>query len=211
MNTASPDDIDITAVWRSLRRALPKLLAAEPGGRHRRLRDPVASSRRATPPKRRSRSWRPNASRRAMRSAEAVAARLDKEAINTHVRALHVARSRASRSSPTEGLANKPEFNSALQPPTLARPHPARARFRPRNEESEQERVLQGLSSTASTSTRPRRAASSASASPPPTPSSPPRWRTASPRPTARSLATRTVARDRRGAAGAAAEDRQAR
>ena len=85
MNTASPDDIDISAVWRSLRRALPKLilLSMVAGG--------IAYAVLSTFPPR----YTSEAQIQVVvpkdgseRSFESVASRLDKEAINTHLRSL---------------------------------------------------------------------------------------------------------------------------
>ena len=119
MNTASPDDIDISALWQSLRRSVPQASRAKHRGRHRvyvilSFVTPEYSSEaqiQLVAPKR-------DAQTSDAASAEAVAARMDKEAINTHVRAL-MSPDLAVGVINAEGLAKKPEFNSALQPPTL--------------------------------------------------------------------------------------------
>ena len=119
MNTASPDDIDISALWQSLRRSVPKLLALSIAAGIAAyvilsFVTPEYSSEaqiQLVAPKR-------DAQTSDAASAEAVAARMDKEAINTHVRAL-MSPDLAVEVINAEGLAKKPEFNSALQPPTL--------------------------------------------------------------------------------------------
>jgi tyrosine-protein kinase Etk/Wzc len=141
MNTASPDDIDISAIWHSLRRSVPKLIALS-------LAAGVAAyvilsfvtpeytseaQIQLVAPKR-------EAQTNDAASAEAVAARMDKEAINTHVRAL-MSPDLAVEVIAAEGLANKPEFNSSLQPPTLVGRVLHVFNFG-RGTETEQERVL---------------------------------------------------------------------
>ncbi|HUJ37068.1 MAG TPA: exopolysaccharide transport family protein [Hyphomicrobium sp.] len=119
MNTASPDDIDISVIWHSLRKSVPKLLAlslAAGIGAYVVLSfaTPEYTSEaqiQLVAPKREVQANDPA-------SADALAARMDKEAINTHVRAL-MSPDLAVEVIAAEGLANKPEFNSALQPPTL--------------------------------------------------------------------------------------------
>lgn len=119
MITASPDDIDISALWQSLRRSVPKLLALSLAAGIAAyvilsFVTPEYSSEaqiQLVAPKR-------EAQTSDAASAEAVAARMDKEAINTHVRAL-MSPDLAVEVINAEGLAKKPEFNSALQPPTL--------------------------------------------------------------------------------------------
>ncbi len=119
MNTASPDDIDISAVWHSLRRSVPRLLmlslaAGIAAYAILSLVKPEYSSEaqiQLVAPKR-------EAQANDAASAEAVAARMDKEAINTHVRAL-MSPDLGVEVIAAEGLANKPEFNSALRAPTL--------------------------------------------------------------------------------------------
>ncbi len=119
MNTASPDDIDISVIWHSLRRSVPKLLvlslaAGIAAYTILSLVKPEYSSEaqiQLVAPKR-------EAQTNDAASAEAVAARMDKEAINTHVRAL-MSPDIGVEVIAAEGLANKPEFNSALQTPSL--------------------------------------------------------------------------------------------
>jgi uncharacterized protein involved in exopolysaccharide biosynthesis len=74
-------------------------------------------------------------------SADAVAARLDKEAINTHLRAL-MSPDLARQIIAEEGLADKPEFNSALQPPSLIGRIRGALDFS-QGHQSKQDRVLQ--------------------------------------------------------------------
>ena len=144
MTSASPDDIDITAIWRALRSSLPKLLLAGlamgiiafaalsfvvPRYTSEAQIQVVPPEREATP------------AEASSGSADAVAARLDKEAINTHLRAL-MSPDLARQIIAEEGLANKPEFNSALQPPSLI------GRIRgaldcSQGHQSEQDRVMQ--------------------------------------------------------------------
>lgn len=121
MNTASPDDIDITSIWRSLRRSLPKLLivAILLGGAAFGILSVVKprytseAQIQVVPPK--PEAGTDNASGG---SADAMAARLDKEAINTHLRAI-MSPDLAVEIIADEGLEKRPEFNSALQPPGL--------------------------------------------------------------------------------------------
>ena len=141
MNTASPDDIDITAVWRALRASLPKLLIAALGiGLIAFLvlsaippRYTSEAQIQVVPPEREGVSGN--------QSIESVTARLDKEAINTHVRAL-MSPDLAAEIIADEGLANKPEFNSALQPPSLLSRIFGALDFTGKGHESEQDRVL---------------------------------------------------------------------
>jgi tyrosine-protein kinase Etk/Wzc len=141
MYTASPDDIDISAIWHSLRRSVPKLLVLS-------LTAGVAAyvilsfvapeytseaQIQLVAPKREVQANDPA-------SADALAARMDKEAINTHVRAL-MSPDLAVEVIAAEGLANKPEFNSALQTPTLIGRIIYAFDFG-RGTETEQERVL---------------------------------------------------------------------
>ena len=145
MTSASPDDIDITAIWRALRASLPKLLLAAlalgivafaalsfvvP-------RYSAEAQIQVVPPEREGTS----AESASGGSPDAVAARLDKEAINTHLRAL-MSPDLASQIIAEEGLANKPEFNSALQPPSLLGRIRSALDFS-RGNQSEQDRVLQ--------------------------------------------------------------------
>jgi tyrosine-protein kinase Etk/Wzc len=141
MNTASPDDIDITAIWRSLRSSLPKLLVASlvigliafaalsvirPSYTSEAQLQVVSPERERAP---------------GDTSSEETAALLDKEAINTHVRAL-MSPDLAREIIADEGLANKPEFNSALKPPTLTTRLLNALNFTGEGHESEQDRVL---------------------------------------------------------------------
>ncbi len=114
MNTASPDDIDISTVWRSVRRALPKLilLSLVAGG--------IAYAALSTFPPR----YTSEAQIQVVvpkdgsdRSFDSVTSRLDKEAINTHLRSL-MSPDLALQIIAEEKLASNPEFNSALQPPS---------------------------------------------------------------------------------------------
>ncbi len=141
MNTASPDDIDISAVWRSLRRALPKLilLSLLTGG--------IAYAVLSTFPPR----YTSEAQIQVVvpkdggeRSFDSVAARLDKEAINTHLRSL-MSPDLALQIIAEEKLASNPEFNSALQPPSKLDRILNALDVGDRNEESEQDRVLKAF------------------------------------------------------------------
>ncbi len=144
MNLASPDDIDITAIWRALRASLPKLIVASlalgiiafaalsvivPRYTSEAQIQVVPAEREGAPGDSTS------------QSSDAVAARLDKEAINTHLRAL-MSPDLAREIIAEEGLAKKPEFNGALQPPTLLGRIRSALDFTP-GKESEQDRVLQ--------------------------------------------------------------------
>ena len=141
MNTASPDDIDISAIWHSLRRSVPKLLALSLAAGIAAyvilsFLTPEYSSEaqiQLVAPKR-------EVQANDAASAEAVAARMDKEAINTHVRAL-MSPDLAVEVIAAEGLANKPEFNGALQSPSLVGRIVHVFDFG-RGSETEQERVL---------------------------------------------------------------------
>lgn len=141
MNTASPDDIDISAVWRALRRALPKLIlmSIAAGG--------IAYATLSTfPPRYTSEAQiQVVAPKEANdRSADSVAARLDKEAINTHLRGL-LSPDLALQIIAEEKLDANPEFNSTLQPASkLGRIFKA-FDIGNRNEESEQDRVLKAF------------------------------------------------------------------
>ncbi len=141
MNAASPDDIDITAIWRALRANLPKLLVASlalgviafavlsvvvPRYTSEAQIQVVPPEREGTP---------------GDTSFETTAARLDKEAINTHLRAL-MSPDLAVEIIADEHLADKPEFNSALAPPTLLSRILGALDFTG-GKESEQDRVLQ--------------------------------------------------------------------
>ena len=144
MTSASPDDIDITAIWRALRSSLPKLLLAGlamgiiafaaisfivPRYTSEAQIQVVPPEREATP------------AEASSGSADAVAARLDKEAINTHLRAL-MSPDLARQIIAEEGLADKPEFNSALQPPSLIGRIRGALDFS-QGHQSKQDRVLQ--------------------------------------------------------------------
>ncbi len=140
MNTASPDDIDISAIWHSLRKSVPKLLALS-------LAAGIAAYvilSFVTPEYTSEAQLQLVAPKRDTPSndatVDAVSARLDKEAINTHVRAL-MSPDLAVEIIADEGLANKPEFNSALAPPTLVSRILNAFDFG-RGSESEQDRVL---------------------------------------------------------------------
>ena len=141
MNTASPDDIDISAVWRSLRRALPKLilLSLMTGG--------IAYATLSTFPPR----YTSEAQIQVVapkdggdRSFDSVASRLDKEAINTHLRTL-MSPDLALQIIAEEKLASNPEFNSALQPPSKLDRLLKALDVGDRNEESEQDRLLKAF------------------------------------------------------------------
>lgn len=114
MSTASPDDIDVGAVWRSLRRALPKLLLLSlvTGG----ATYAVLSQ---FPPLYTSEAQiqivAPKGS--TDQSFEAVASRLDKEAVNTHLRGL-MSPDLALQIISDEKLDKNPEFNDALRTPS---------------------------------------------------------------------------------------------
>ncbi len=144
MTTASPDDIDITAIWRALRASLPKLLIASLAlgiiaFAALSLIVPRYTSEaqiQLVPPEREGTSADASTD-----TADTVAARLDKEAINTHLRAL-MSPSLAGQIIAEEGLAKKPEFNSALQTPTLLGRIRSALDFSQGNQ-SEQDRVLQ--------------------------------------------------------------------
>jgi uncharacterized protein involved in exopolysaccharide biosynthesis len=141
MTTASPDDIDISAVWRSLRRALPKLilLSLLTGG--------IAYATLSTFPPR----YTSEAQIQVVapkdggdRSFDSVASRLDKEAINTHLRSL-LSPDLALQIIAEEKLASNPEFNSALQPPSKLDRLFNALDAGDRNEESEQDRLLKAF------------------------------------------------------------------
>ena len=141
MNTASPNDIDISAVWRSLRRALPKLilLSLVTGG--------IAYAVLSTFPPR----YTSEAQIQVVvpkdgseRSFESVASRLDKEAINTHLRSLE-SPDLALQIIAEEKLAANPEFNSALRPPSKLDRVLKAFDLGNINEESEQDRVLKAF------------------------------------------------------------------
>jgi succinoglycan biosynthesis transport protein ExoP len=141
MTTASPDDIDISSVWRALRRALPKLilLSLLTGG--------IAYAVLST--------FSPRYTSEAQievvvpkdgsdRSFDSVTARLDKEAINTHLRSL-MSPDLALQIIKEEKLTSNPEFNSALQPPGKLDRVMSMFDVGDRHEESEQDRVLKAF------------------------------------------------------------------
>ena len=138
MNTASPDDIDISAVWRSLRRALPKLILLSM------VAGSIAYAILSTFPPR----YTSEAQIQVVvpkdgseRSYESVSSRLDKEAINTHLRSLE-SPDLALQIIAEEKLAANPEFNSALRPPSKLDRLLKAFDLGNVNEESEQDRVL---------------------------------------------------------------------
>ncbi len=141
MKPASPDDIEVITVWRALRKSVPKLIMASLvlGGIAFAALSMIAprytseAQIEVAPPEREAATGDP--------SADAPAAPLGKEAMNTHLRAL-MSPALASEIIAVEGLAKNPEFNSALQKPTLL------GRIRgaldlSQGNRSEQDRVLQ--------------------------------------------------------------------
>ncbi len=114
MSTATPDDIDIGAIWRSLVRALPKLvlLSLLVGGA-------TYAALSTFPPLYTSEAQiqivAPKGS--SDQSFEAVASRLDKEAVNTHLSGL-MSPDLALQIISEEKLDKNPEFNSALRTPS---------------------------------------------------------------------------------------------
>lgn len=141
MTTASPDDIDISAVWRSLRRALPKLIVLSliTGG----ITYAVLSQ---FPPRYTSEAQIQVVAPKDGndRTFDSVAARLDKEAINTHLRSL-LSPDIALQIISEEKLDKNPEFNDALQPPGKLDRILRALDIGSRNEESEQDRVLKAF------------------------------------------------------------------
>lgn len=141
MTTASPDDIDISAVWRSLRRALPKLIVLSliTGG----ITYAVLSQ---FPPRYTSEAQIQVVAPKDGndRTFDSVAARLDKEAINTHLRSL-LSPDLALQIISEEKLDKNPEFNDALQPPSKLDRILRTLDIGTRNEESEQDRVLKAF------------------------------------------------------------------
>ncbi len=119
MNTASPDDIDVSAIWRSLRSSLPKLLIMSVA-----LGIIAFFALSMFPPRYTSEAQlqvvSPERDAATGDGNSEVAARLDKEAINTHVRAL-MSPDLAREIIADEGLAKKPEFNGSEHPSLLAR------------------------------------------------------------------------------------------
>ena len=141
MTTASPDDIDISSVWRALRRALPKLLLLSlvAGG--------IAYAALSSFPPR----YTSEAQIEVVvpkdgsdRSSDSVTARLDKEAINTHLRSL-MSPDLALQIIKEEKLASNPEFNEALQPPSKLDSLLKLFDVGNGQEESEQDRVLKAF------------------------------------------------------------------
>lgn len=141
MSSASPDDIDISAVWRSLWRALPKLIVLSllVGGA-------TFAALSSFPPR-----FTSEAQIQVVvpkdgsdRSFDAVASRLDKEAINTHLRGL-MSPDLALQIIADEKLDKNPEFNDALRAPSKLDRIVAALDFGNRGEESEQDRVLKAF------------------------------------------------------------------
>ncbi len=141
MSTATPDDIDVGAVWRSLRRAFPKLLLLSllTGGATYAVLStfpPLYTSEaqiQVVAPKGSS-----------DQSFEAVAARLDKEAVNTHLRGL-MSPDLALQIIADEKLDKDPEFNSALGTPSKLDRILAAIGVGGRGAESEQDGVLKAF------------------------------------------------------------------
>ncbi|MFN3623231.1 MAG: GumC family protein [Hyphomicrobium sp.] len=141
MSTASPDDIDIGAVWRSLRRALPKLLFLSlviGGATYAVLSQfpPLYTSEAQI------QIVAPKGS--ADQSFEAVAARLDKEAVNTHLRGL-MSPDLALQIISEERLDKNPEFNDALRTPSKFDRILKALDIGGQGAESEQDRVLKAF------------------------------------------------------------------
>jgi tyrosine-protein kinase Etk/Wzc len=142
MTAASPDDIDISAIWRSLRKSVPKLVLASlvigalafAALSYMQPRYTSEAQIQVVPPEQEGRTGGGS-------SYEAVAARLDKEAINTHLRAI-MSPDLAVEIISEEGLAEKPEFNSALRKPTLLDRIKSALDFTGQGKVSEQDRVL---------------------------------------------------------------------
>ncbi|MTD93618.1 lipopolysaccharide biosynthesis protein [Hyphomicrobium sp. xq] len=141
MTTASTDDIDLGAVWRSLRRAMPKLilLSLVTGGATYALLSQF-------PPRYTSEAQIQVVAPKGEndRSIDSVASRLDKEAINTHLRSL-LSPDLALQIIAQEKLDQNPEFNSALQPPSKLDRIMSAFEIGRRAEESEQDRVLKAF------------------------------------------------------------------
>ncbi|MFA5900310.1 MAG: exopolysaccharide transport family protein [Hyphomicrobium sp.] len=141
MSTASPDDIDISAVWRSLRRALPKLIVLSllVGGA-------TFAAFSSLPPRYTSEAQIQVVAPKDGndRSFDAVASRLDKEAINTHLRGL-MSPDLALQIIADEKLEKNPEFNDALREPSKLDRIVAAIDFGGGGEESEQDRVLKAF------------------------------------------------------------------
>ncbi|MBI1651015.1 GumC family protein [Hyphomicrobium sulfonivorans] len=145
MATAAPDDIDIGAIWRSLKRAMPKLvlLSLLTGA----LTYAVLSQ---FPPRYTSEAQiqvvAPRDANGADRSAESVASRLDREAINTHLRSL-LSPDLALQIIAEEKLDKNPEFNDAIGTPGLLQRIKNAVGLGGTDSESEQDRVLKAFNS----------------------------------------------------------------
>lgn len=145
MTAASPDDIDIGTIWRSLRKNLPKLIIASvavaaiafAGLSYVQPRYTSEAQIQVVAPEQEGQAG-------AGAGYEAVAARLDKEAINTHLRAL-MSPDLAMQIISEEDLENKPEFNSALRQPSLVDRIKSAFDFSGGGKVSEQDRVLQAF------------------------------------------------------------------
>ncbi len=141
MSTATPDDIDIGAVWRSLMRALPllTLLSLLAGGATYAILSTF-------PPLYTSEAQIQIVSPRgnADQSFEGVASRLDKEAVNTHLSGL-MSPDLALQIIADEKLDKNPEFNSALAPPGKLDRVLKMLDIGGRTGESEQDRVLKAF------------------------------------------------------------------
>jgi uncharacterized protein involved in exopolysaccharide biosynthesis len=141
MTTASTDDIDLGAVWRSLRRAMPKLimLSLVTGGATYALLSQF-------PPRYTSEAQIQVVAPKDEndRSIDSVASRLDKEAINTHLRSL-LSPDLALQIIAQEKLDQNPEFNSSLQPPSKLDRIIGAFDIGNRAAESEQDRVLKAF------------------------------------------------------------------
>ena len=114
MNTASPDDIDISTVWRSAATCVAQAhsLSLLTGGM-------TYAALSTFPPRYTSEAQIEVVVPKdgSDRSFDSVTSRLDKEAINTHLRSL-MSPDLALKIIAEEKLASNPEFNSALQPPS---------------------------------------------------------------------------------------------
>lgn len=120
---ASPDDIDITSVWSSLKTSLPKILVASlVAGALTYAVLALMAPRYASEAQLEiaAKGSLPDPSRDPRResSAESVTVRMDKEAINTHVRAL-LSPDLAQKIIADLKLDQKPEFNSAKGSPDM--------------------------------------------------------------------------------------------
>ncbi len=145
MTRASPDDIDVTTLWKSLLKSLPKLalLSILTGGATYLALSQVAprfsSESQLTVVAKGSGTGAADA------GPEAVTVRMDKEAVNTHVRAL-MSPDLLSRVAGESKLAEKVEFNSALgSVDTMSGLLSMAGIGGPRAGESEQDRVLGAL------------------------------------------------------------------